>query len=230
MAAQGLPGSQEEQQDEDGGHGWRLSRGGGPGERQQGPVRGPPPGLILGLRLAQNHSPEGGGRSPATTPGPQMAAPAGREEGHPPGCTRALQAQAGLGAINHPPPIAGKQPGGLASAGPHPSGPRRQMLGEAGWEALQEGEAEQQIPGPRVASHTRAQHNHRPLKATEPPHTLVGGAGRRQGRGKTANGTLGCQDIRGLRHQSLSPNSTQGHQSALGTPAASLPQGPLSSG
>ena len=76
-----------------------------------------------------------------------------------PGCTREPQAQAGLGAINHPPPTAGKQPGGLASAGPHPSGPRRQMLGEAGWEALQEGEAEQQIPGLRVASHTWAQPN-----------------------------------------------------------------------
>ena len=207
--------------------------GGEPGERQWRPVRGLPPGLALGLRPAQNHGLEGGGRSPATAPGPQMAAPAGREEGHPPGCAREPRAQAGLGAINHPPPTAGKQPGGLASAGPHPSGPRRQMLGEAGWEALQEGEAKQQIPGPRVASHTRTQHNHGPLKATEPPRTPSWGgwAGRRQGRGKTiANGTLECQDIRGLRHQSLSPNSTQGHQSTLRTPAASLPQGPLSSG
>lgn len=58
-----------------------------------------------------------------------------------------------------------------------------------------------------------------------------GGAGRRQGSEKTmANGTLGCQDIRGLRHQSLSPDSTQGHQSTLRAPAASLPQGPLSAG
>lgn len=151
--------------------------GGEPGERQRRPVRGLPPGLALGLGPAQNHGLEGGGRSPATAPGPQMAAPAGREEGHPPGCAREPRAQAGLGAINHPPPTAGKQPGGLASAGPHPSGPRRQMLGEAGWEALQEGEAKQQIPGPRVASHTRAQHNHGPLKATEPPRTPSWGGG-----------------------------------------------------
>lgn len=170
--------------------------GGGPGERQQGPVTGPPPGLASGLWPAQNHGPEGGGRSPATAPGPQMAAPAGRKEGRPPGCTREPQAQAGLGAINHPPPTAGKQPGGLASAGPHPSGPRRQMLGEAGWEALQEGEAEQQIPGPRVASHTQAQPNRGPLKATELPLTLVGEGGQGGDKGVRKRWQMGRWGVR----------------------------------
>ena len=160
-------------------------------------------------------------------PEPQMATTAGREEGPPPGRTSEQRVQAGLGAINHPPPTAGKEPGGLASAGPHPRGQQSQMLGKAGWEALQKGEAKHQIPELRVASRTQEQPNRGQAKATDVPPTLVGE--RRKGRERTiANWWGGVRtppQDRGLRRQSLRPDGNQGCHFHLPGPSCLLAPG-----
>lgn len=109
-----------------------------------------------------------------------MVTKAGRKEGPPPGCMSKQQVQAGLGAINHLPPLT---PHWKSARSPclswaTPKGQQSQMLGKAGWEALLEQEPEHQIPELRTASHTRATVG-KP-QATETPNTQ-GGERERQG-------------------------------------------------